>query len=119
LAPYGIFYFSQTEEVPMRWFLIWSISGALLGGIIATLVAPWMLRTLLATTGAADAMCQCSELVTNTANLLIKTQAIGIAIGGLGLPIMAGVMRWSRSRRSHGSLPEQGTAPSNPKAPTE
>lgn len=103
----------------MRWLLIWSVSGALLGGIIATLVAPWMLRTLLATTGAADAMCQCSELVTNTANLLIKTQAIGIAIGGLGLPLMAGVMRWSRVRQKRALPHAQTSGSASSKTPTE
>ena len=51
----------------MRKFLTWMVSGALAGMIVATIAAPYVLETLLASTGAKDAMCQCTELVNNTA----------------------------------------------------
>ena len=70
----------------MRKFLIWMVSGAFGGVFIATFAAPWVLEKLLASTGAKDAMCQCTELVNNTATLLIKTQGWGAVAGAvLGL----------------------------------
>jgi hypothetical protein len=77
----------------MRKFLIWLVSGAFGGVLIATFAAPWVLEKLLASTGAKDAMCQCTELVNNTASLLITTLGWGAVAGGvLGL-IGAGLTR--------------------------
>ena len=77
----------------MRRILIWIVVGAFLGSVIATLVAPQVLETLLASTGAKDAMCQCTELVNNTASLLIRTQLWGAAIGAVLFPIIAWLVR--------------------------
>jgi len=77
----------------MRKFLVWFAAGALVGSALATVCAPYVLETLLASTGAKDAMCQCTELVRNTASLLIKTQLTGGAIGAVVFPILAWLMR--------------------------
>lgn len=77
----------------MRRFLTWLSVGAFFGMAIATLAAPWVLETLLASTGAKDAMCQCTELVNNTASLLIRTQLWGAGIGAVLFPLGAFLVR--------------------------
>jgi Na+/H+-dicarboxylate symporter len=77
----------------MRTVVTWMIVGSFFGSVIATLVAPSVLQTLLASTGAKDAMCQCAELVGNTAGLLIRTQMWGGAIGAAVFPIVAWLLR--------------------------
>jgi hypothetical protein len=84
----------------MRRFLNWMVLGALTGVIVATLVAPFVLKTLLASTGAKDAMCQCTELVTNTASLLVRTQVTGLAVGAIAFPLCAWLTRrfWEKRK---------------------
>ena len=77
----------------MRRVVTWMVVGAFVGSVIATLMAPVVLETLLASTGAQDAMCQCSQLVQNTASLLIRTQVWGGAIGAVVFPILAWLVR--------------------------
>jgi hypothetical protein len=91
----------------MRRLLTWMIIGSFVGSVIATLLAPMVLKTLLASTGAKDAMCQCMELVNNTAHLLIRTQIWGAAIGGVTFPIVAWLFR---RRFGPKSLPPSGEA---------
>ena len=91
----------------MRRFLLWMVVGAFSGAVVATLIAPKVLETFLATTGAKDAMCQCSELVANTASTLIHTQLYGAAAGAVLFPVAAFVARRLWGKR-HGS----GEAPS-------
>ena len=75
-------------------FYVGAVSvGALLGGGTATFVAPFILETFLASTGAQDAMCQCTELVKNTADLLIRTQLVGAAIGAVLFGLGAALLR--------------------------
>jgi hypothetical protein len=95
----------------MRGFLIWMTVGAFLGSVVATFIAPYVLETLLATTGAQDAMCQCSQLVANTASLLIKTQIWGAVIGAAILPIVVYVVRRMWGRRFPG---DPTSAPASP-----
>jgi hypothetical protein len=83
----------------MRFFLAWMSVGALLGAVIATLVAPTVLENVLAFTGANDAMCQCSELVARTSSTLIKTQIWGVAIGAVLVPLAAFLLRRAFSKR--------------------
>jgi hypothetical protein len=85
--------------------MIWTVSGAFVGMIVATLLAPYVLETLLASTGAKDAMCQCTELVNNTASLLIKTQLWGAAIGAMLLPLVAWLFRRRFGRASQPPVP--------------
>ncbi len=80
----------------MRFYLGWLMVGAFVGGAVSTFVAPFVLETLLASTGAKDAMCQCTELVNNTANLLIKTQLYGAGAGAFLFPIAAWLFRRRR-----------------------
>lgn len=80
----------------MRWFFSWFAAGALIGAVIATLIAPMVLEALLASTGAKDAMCQCTELVANTASLLIRTQLWGAGVGSLVFPLAAFLVRRKR-----------------------
>ncbi len=82
----------------MRWYLSWLAAGALLGAVVATLVAPIVLETLLASTGAKDAMCQCTELVSNTASLLVRTQLWGAGVGALLFPSAAWFVRRRRAK---------------------
>ena len=77
----------------MRTIVTWMIVGSFFGSVIATLVAPTVLQTLLASTGAKDAMCQCAELVGNTSSLLIRTQMWGAAIGAAIFPLFAWLVR--------------------------
>jgi hypothetical protein len=77
----------------MRTVVTWMIVGSFFGSVIATLLAPTVLQTLLASTGAKDAMCQCAELVSNTSDLLIRTQVWGGAIGAAVFPIAAWLLR--------------------------
>lgn len=92
----------------MRWFLSWFAVGAFIGTAVATLVAPIVLETFLASTGAKDAMCQCTELVASTAALLIKTQLWGAGAGGLIFPSAA--FAWRRRRGKSLVPPTQGPA---------
>jgi len=73
----------------LRFYLAWVAVGSFIGAAVATLIAPSVLETFLASTGAADAMCQCSQLVQNTARLLIKTQLWGAAAGAVVFPVGA------------------------------
>jgi hypothetical protein len=73
----------------MRFYLAWLAVGSFIGAAVATMIAPMVLETLLASTGAKDAMCQCMELVNNTASLLIKTQLYGAATGAVLFPLAA------------------------------
>jgi hypothetical protein len=77
----------------MRKFFAWFLGGSLFGTAVATLVAPRVLEALLATTGAQDAMCQCSQLVHRTATLLIEVQLTGATIGGVAFPLCAWLVR--------------------------
>ena len=74
-------------------FFAWCLGGALVGTVVASLAAPKVLEALLATTGAQDAMCQCSELVHRTATRLIMVQLIGAAIGAVTFPLGAWLVR--------------------------
>lgn len=87
----------------MRFYLAWLAVGAFVGGGVATLVAPYVLETFLASTGAADAMCQCSELVQNTAASLIKTQLWGAGVGAVVFPIAAFLTRRKLARPEQAS----------------
>lgn len=89
----------------MRRVVIWIIVGSFVGSVVATLMAPFVLETLLASTGAQDAMCQCTELVKNTASLLIRTQIWGGAIGAVTFPILAWLVR---RRFGTKALPPEG-----------
>jgi hypothetical protein len=60
---------------------------------VASFIAPRVLETLLATTGAQDAMCQCSQLVHRTSTLLIQVQLAGAAIGAVLFPLGAWLAR--------------------------
>ena len=91
----------------MRWLLTWTLIGALLGVVVATLIAPFVLQKLLASTGAEDAMCQCTQLVQNTTRGLIRTQVWGIAIGAVTFPAVAGVVRWQWRRRKKAETPAE------------
>jgi hypothetical protein len=73
--------------------LAWFLGGALFGVAVATVIAPRVLEALLATTGAQDAMCQCSQLVHRTATLLIEVQLAGAAIGATLFPLAAWLTR--------------------------
>jgi hypothetical protein len=77
----------------MRKFLAWSGSGAFVGMVAASFFAPAVLETLLATTGAQDAMCQCSQLVHRTSTLLIQVQLTGATIGAILFPLCAWLLR--------------------------
>jgi hypothetical protein len=92
----------------MRWFFSWLAVGALLGTVVATLLAPMILEALLASTGAKDAMCQCTELVANTASLLIRTQLWGAAAGAIVFPTAAWLVRRKRAQSAQPApLPPQ------------
>jgi hypothetical protein len=91
---------------------MWLVIGAFFGAVAATLIAPWMLETLLATTGAKDAMCQCTELVANTASHLIRTQIYGAVAGAITFPIGAFVARRLWGRRDAAVPPAIGGTPS-------
>jgi hypothetical protein len=74
-------------------FLAWFLGGALAGTVVASLIAPAVLEALLASTGAQDAMCQCSQLVHRTATRLIMVQLVGAVIGAVTFPLGAWLVR--------------------------
>lgn len=86
--------------------MVWALIGAMVGLTVATLFAPSALEALLATTGAQDAMCQCTELVRRTSTTLIQVQLTGSAVGAVTFPIFAWLVRRKFKK------PEQGPAPS-------
>jgi hypothetical protein len=86
----------------MRRFFLWVVVGAFTGAVLATLIAPAALETLLASTGASDAMCQCTELVKRTASKLIMTQLTGAILGAVTAPILAWLAKRMWSKRSGG-----------------
>lgn len=77
----------------MRGYLVWAGAGAFVGTAAASFFAPAVLDTLLATTGAQDAMCQCSQLVHRTSTMLIQVQMTGAAVGGVLFPLCAWLVR--------------------------
>ncbi len=102
----------------MRRFFTWMVFGAFTGGVVSTLAAPFVLQTLLASTGARDALCQCLELVNNTSSLLIKTQVWGVIIGAVLFPTGAWITKrlWAR-RKARKAVPPAGT-PTPPTTPS-
>ncbi len=88
------------ERKRLRRFFTWTVFGALTGVVVATLMAPAILRTLLASTGAQDAMCQCAQLVDNTSSLLIRTQVWGLLAGAILFPSADWLVRllWRRRK---------------------
>jgi hypothetical protein len=101
----------------MRRFFTWMVFGALTGVVVATALAPAVLRTLLASTGAQDAMCQCVELVNNTASLLIKTQIWGAIVGATSFPAGAWLVKRMWTRRKGQTVPAN-KAPQEPNGPS-
>jgi hypothetical protein len=83
----------------LKRILIWMVIGALTGVVAATVVAPMVLGTLLAYTGADDAMCQCAELRNNTVSLLIQIQLWGAGGGAVLFPLIAVLSKWLWQRR--------------------
>lgn len=100
----------------MRRLFTWIVFGALAGVAAATAVAPAFLRKVLASTGATDAMCQCVELVDNTATLLIKTQIWGLVIGAVVFPVVAFLARraWDNRKAERAPSPENGVTDKEP-----
>ena len=99
----------------MRRFLFWMVSGALSGVVIATLVAPWALETLLSSPGTRDALCRCTDLITDTAARLIRTQLYGAGAGAVMAPLGAWLARrlWGRHHDTTGTtMPPMGASPS-------
>lgn len=97
----------------MRRIFNWMVFGALTGVAVATAIAPYVLRTLLASTGAQDAMCQCVQLVTNTASTLIKTQIWGAIIGAASFPAGAWLAKRLWNRRGGPTDPANRALPSS------
>jgi hypothetical protein len=89
----------------MRRFFAWFLGGALVGTAVATTFAPTVLEALLASTGAQDAMCQCSQLVHRTATRLIMVQLIGAAIGAVTFPLGAWLVRRKFGKEPEGAVP--------------
>jgi hypothetical protein len=108
------------ERKRLRRFFTWTVLGALTGVVVATLVAPMILRTLLASTGAQDAMCQCAQLVDNTSSLLIRTQVWGLLSGAALFPTGDWLVRllWRRRKaRKATASPAPAPAPAAPERP--
>jgi hypothetical protein len=103
----GILRFPARVEAGMKRVALWVVVGAFTGAVVATLMAPWVLQTFLATTGAKDAMCQCSELVANTASTLIQTQLWGAVTGAVVMPILAWLAKrlWGKRGGDIGTAP--------------
>jgi len=102
----------------LRRVFTWMVFGALTGVVVATFMAPAILRTLLASTGAQDAMCQCAQLVDNTSSLLIRTQIYGLLAGAILFPTGDWLVRllWRR-RKARKAAEAQAAAPAAPAVP--
>jgi hypothetical protein len=75
-------------------FLLWTLGGAVLGAIVASLIAPSFLISQN-TTRFPEAQCNCIQVTRDTAESLIRWQLVGAAVGA-GALLLVGVLLWMR-----------------------
>jgi hypothetical protein len=86
--------------------LLWTLSGAVLGTIAASLIAPSFLISQN-TTRFPEAQCNCIQVTRDTADSLIRWQLVGAAIGA-GLLLIVGILLRLR-RQARASPPESAS----------
>lgn len=77
--------------------LIFALSGALIGAVLASLVAPALLGWYNSP-GMGKALCDCLETVKDTTARLVKAQLLGTLIGTLSA-LIVGILVVKASRR--------------------
>jgi hypothetical protein len=88
-------------------FLVWLLSGALIGVVVASLVAPGILAWNN-TPGEGQALCDCVKATRSTATDLLKAQLIG---AGTGSVLSMGLALLLRRRKSHLPAPPSPASP--------
>jgi hypothetical protein len=78
----------------VRRLLLWTLGGAVLGVVTASLIAPSFLISQN-TTRFPEAQCNCIQVTRDTAESLIRWQLLGAAIGA-GALLIVGVLLWMR-----------------------
>src|SRR5437899_1821146 len=80
---------------PVKRLLLWTLGGALLGAIVASVIAPSFLISRN-TTRFPEAQCNCIQVTRDTAESLIRWQLVGAAIGAGSLLIVGFLLWWRR-----------------------
>ncbi len=78
-------------------FLIFILAGALTGGMLAAWVAPHFVAWYQTPGGSTPALCNCKELIHETANMLNQAQVIGV-IGGAMFGLFIGIVFRKRTK---------------------
>ncbi len=89
-----------------------ALAGAIVGVILASIIAPRFITWYNTPGSAQAAMCGCAQLAAEVTSRLLWTQFIG-AISGAVLAIVIGVIV-VRSRRSKAAPPAAPAAPAAP-----
>jgi hypothetical protein len=86
--------------------------GALLGGVLTSLIAPNAL-TWLQTPGTGSALCNCTDLAKQTAHELVHVQLIGLVIGAVALAVLGEIVHhlWARRRAAKAAAAAPAPAP--------
>ncbi len=85
----------------LKRLLVYLMSGAVLGAIVASLIAPSFLISQN-TTRLTQAQCSCVDITRDTAAALIQWQLVGSAIGATALLVL-GVVLTMRGRPRPGA----------------
>lgn len=85
-------------------FLIFILAGALTGGMLAAWVAPHFVAWYQTPGGSTPALCNCKELIHETANMLNQAQVIGV-IGGAMFGLFIGIVFRKRTKTNTGVNP--------------
>lgn len=91
---------------------VWTLIGAVLGAVVATVVGPGMVAWYNAP-GSGTALCNCAEIIRSTADSLVHAQLIGAGAGAAVFLILSIVL----SVRGRKKSPPAELSASAPTAP--
>ena len=98
----------------LKTVLTFMLVGALLGNVVASLVAPSYLAWNNSAPQAAQTICNLPQVIQNTSSDLIKAQLTGSGIGAVILLVVGIVFVRARAKKEK----QQATPPPAPPAPT-
>lgn len=84
-----------------KWVTIGALSGAVVGGVIATLITPGLLEWYN-TPAVGQALCSCPEVARATARGLVRGQLIGMSLGGVAFSVAFGLVARARLANKQG-----------------
>jgi len=97
--------------VKLKTVLTFMLAGALLGNVVATLVAPSFMEWYNSTPLAKQTMCDLPQVVRDVTSQLIRTQFIGSGIGAVVFMVLGIVFLQARAKRQKAMPPPQPPAP--------